>query len=88
MPITAKGADDSDDDDEKGICPECNTEVYLIADCCPKCGHWFLDSERAELRRGSSVQTELRFIKKAGALLGVLLVVVLIITAVVSAIRP
>ena len=64
MPITPNGLDndegddnyydgDEDSDDEPGECPACHAEVYLIADRCPKCGHWFLEVERRSMARGS-----------------------------------
>jgi predicted amidophosphoribosyltransferase len=53
MPITANGFDDDDDDDDEvGECPECHAEVYLIANLCPKCGHWFQEDERSSMSRG------------------------------------
>jgi hypothetical protein len=68
MPITANGFDDDDeddddysagnddDDDEVGKCPECHTEVYLIADRCPTCGHWFQEGERPLMSRGGETR--------------------------------
>jgi len=62
MPITANGFDadegdddyfdgDEDGDDEVGECPECHAEVYLIAERCPECGHWFQEDERPSMTR-------------------------------------
>jgi hypothetical protein len=88
MPITARGFDDADDGDEKCRCPECNAEVYRIADSCPKCGYWFLDVDRAEMRRGRSVHDELRIVKKVGLVLGAVLVVAIVIALVMIAATP
>jgi predicted amidophosphoribosyltransferase len=69
MPITAKGFDDGDDGDGTATCPECNAEVYLIADRCPKCGYWFADDDRRAMRQGRNIQAELRFVKIASIVL-------------------
>jgi predicted Zn-ribbon and HTH transcriptional regulator len=82
MVKTAAGFDDEDDGDEVSDCPECGAEVYLIGDRCPKCGYWFTKDDRASMRRSRGVQSEMRFVKIAAALLGVILVLGLLVAAI------
>ena len=82
---TATGIGDSGDDDVTD-CPECGAEIYIIADRCPKCGHWFVDKDRramlARRRNEASVAeltSELRIVKIGGIILLAILFLCLLI---------
>ncbi len=90
MVKTATGSDDSDGDDVTD-CPECGAEIYIIADRCPKCGHWFVEEDRRQMvagRRNDASQSELsaqlRIVKIGGIVLFALLVICLLIAGLVS----
>ena len=90
MVKTATGADDWDDDDVTN-CPECGAEIYVIAERCPKCGHWFVEQDRramrANRRNASSMAEEareLRIVKIGAAILLALALLILLIAGAVS----
>lgn len=90
MVKTATGADDPGDDITD--CPECGTEVYAIADRCPKCGHWFVESDRRRMAAGrrndasiAEMEGAMRILKVAAAILIAVLFVGLLIWIVASA---
>lgn len=72
MVKTATGADDPGDDLTN--CPECGAEIYMIASRCPKCGHWFVESDRramqANRRNDATIAEESRELRivKIGAI--------------------
>jgi uncharacterized membrane protein YvbJ len=89
MVKTATGADDPDDDVTD--CPECGAEIYLIADRCPKCGHWFVESDRRKMRANrrnegsvAEMASEMQIVKIGGVVLLVVLVLCLLVWAVIS----
>lgn len=41
---------EGDDDEDVTDCPECGAEIYIIAERCPKCGHWFVEQDRRMMR--------------------------------------
>jgi uncharacterized membrane protein YvbJ len=73
MPKTATGHFD-DDDDDVTECPECGAEVYAIADCCPKCGYWFIDDDRETAKARRQTAGERRLVKIGAAVLIAILV--------------
>jgi uncharacterized membrane protein YvbJ len=74
MVKTATGFDSGDGDDITD-CPECGAEIYMIADRCPKCGHWFVEKDRRAMRsrrrNDESIAEESRELRivKIGAIL-------------------
>jgi hypothetical protein len=84
MPAVASGFDDSGDDDEVSDCPECGAEVYLIADCCPKCGYWFEAGDRNSMKGRRRIKSEMRIVKIGGAILGAVVVLALLIIGAMS----
>jgi hypothetical protein len=90
VPITARGLGDSGDDDDVTDCPECGAEIYIIAQRCPKCGHWFVEEDRRKMsarrRNEASIaeqSLELRIVKIGGAALLAALVLCLLIAGIV-----
>lgn len=79
MPNTAQGFDDSDDEDEVSDCPECGAEVYRIADCCPKCGYWFVDEDDDLIPGSRRTHAGSRIVKLASVILVAALIVALLI---------
>jgi hypothetical protein len=39
--------------DDRVNCPQCGAAVYLELndECCPQCGHWFLEDDRDQMRK-------------------------------------
>ena len=83
MVKTATGFDSGDDNDDVTDCPECGAEIYIIADRCPKCGHWFVEKDRRAMksnrRNDESIakQSKELAIVKVGAILLVAAFVIL-----------
>ena len=89
MVKTATGADDPVDDVTD--CPECGAEIYVIAERCPKCGHWFVESDRREMRANrrnegsiSEMERSMRILKIGAAVLLAVFVLCLVVGAVIS----
>jgi predicted ATP-dependent serine protease len=74
MPRVASGCDEPDDDGDLGECPECGTEVSLIAGRCPECGYWFLDGDSAAMRGRHRTRDELKLLTVGAAVLIAILV--------------
>lgn len=89
MPRVAGGYDDDDSDQDEVVeCPECGAEVFVIADRCPKCGHWFLQEDRRAMREraeSGEVGRQLRIIKWGAVVLLSLFVLGLIVLVIVAA---
>ena len=90
MVKTASGFDDDDDDDVTD-CPECGAEIYVIAERCPKCGHWFVDQDRRAMRasRRNEASTaelagQLKIVKVGAAVLLIAAAIFLAIAGVMS----
>lgn len=62
---------DSDDDDSDATisCPNCRAAIYAELDHCPRCGHWFIDADRAARETGLFATRRVRLI--AAALLAI-----------------